>query len=109
MLFPVFALGLLYADWLVSWLVLGHAPRPSIDDPKDIGCVNWMYPITAVGIFGLLPVMFGALTLNAYYVGSARLGWFRFAARIATVLAIFIGAVAWLRWDPGRVAHWWGD
>ncbi len=36
---PVVMLFYLYATWVTAWMVLGHCPRPSLDDPKHIGPV----------------------------------------------------------------------
>ncbi len=36
---PVVMLFYLYATWVTAWIVLGHCPRPSLDDPKHIGPV----------------------------------------------------------------------
>ncbi len=33
---PVIVLLYLYATWATAWCVLGHLPRPSLDDPKYI-------------------------------------------------------------------------
>src|SRR5262245_3669981 len=33
---PLLALLSLYAAWFTAWLVLGHRPRSSLDDPKFI-------------------------------------------------------------------------
>jgi hypothetical protein len=27
----------LHSAWVAAWLELGHPPRPSLDDPKDLG------------------------------------------------------------------------
>lgn len=32
-LYPVILIAAFYATWLVAWFVLGHMPRPSLDDP----------------------------------------------------------------------------
>jgi hypothetical protein len=36
---PVVVLFYLYATWVTAWCVLGHCPRPSLDDPKYISPV----------------------------------------------------------------------
>ena len=36
---PVVVLFSLYATWFTAWCVLGHCPRPSLDDPKSISSV----------------------------------------------------------------------
>jgi hypothetical protein len=35
-LYPLLLLFSLYATWFTAWLVLGHRPRSSLDDPKLI-------------------------------------------------------------------------
>ena len=35
-LYPLLWLASLYATWFTAWLVLGHRPRSSLDDPKFI-------------------------------------------------------------------------
>ena len=37
--YPLLPLAMLYFTWIVAWIVLGHAPRPSLDDPKSISSV----------------------------------------------------------------------
>lgn len=36
---PAVVLFYLYATWATAWCVLGHRPRPSLDDPKFISAV----------------------------------------------------------------------
>ena len=36
---PAVVLFYLYATWVTAWCVLGHCPRPSLDDPKYISPV----------------------------------------------------------------------
>jgi hypothetical protein len=36
---PAVLVSYMYATWLTAWCVLGHCPRPSLDDPKSISPV----------------------------------------------------------------------
>jgi hypothetical protein len=36
---PAVVLSYLYLTWVTAWCVLGHTPRPSLDDPKYISPV----------------------------------------------------------------------
>ncbi|MHB1559731.1 MAG: hypothetical protein ACYC61_19965 [Isosphaeraceae bacterium] len=36
LIYPMLCLGSLYTTWFTAWLVLGHRPRVSLDDPKFI-------------------------------------------------------------------------
>jgi hypothetical protein len=44
LLCPLLLVASLDGQWLLSWAVLGHIPRPSLDDPKYIdgasGCIQ---------------------------------------------------------------------
>ncbi len=35
-IYPMLCLGSVYTTWFTAWLVLGHRPRVSLDDPKFI-------------------------------------------------------------------------
>jgi hypothetical protein len=109
MAYPLLFLALLYAQWLSSWVILGHVPRPSIDDPKDVAGASWMHWVTAIALAGLLPMLFGALVLNAIHGAAASCRWLLRIGRLIAVLTVFVGVIAWIRWDPGRVVYWWLD
>ena len=36
-MYPIAIVSGFYATWCVGWMSLGHAPRPSLDDPSSIG------------------------------------------------------------------------
>ncbi len=38
-LYPFLILACFYATWLTAWWILGHRPRPSLDDPQMISPV----------------------------------------------------------------------
>src|SRR5262245_46837926 len=35
--YPLAFIFCLHSAWVAAWLELGHPPRPSLDDPKDLG------------------------------------------------------------------------
>lgn len=107
--YPLLFLALLYGQWLLSWLVLGHPPRPSLDDPADIAGARWLYPITAL-VLTAFPVAAGAvLVLNALELRKGGFQWRRLLIRTALIACAWAGTVALLRWDPGLVMYWWLD
>ena len=49
---PAVVLSYLYATWVTAWCVLGHCPRPSLDDPKYISpVVEVPFVMFAVSLF----------------------------------------------------------
>lgn len=108
-LYPLFVFVSLYGQWLLSWLVLGHRPVPSMDDPKYIDGASWMHVITGVALIGFLPVGCMALILNTVHMAYHRLPAIRVLWRVLLLVGLWMGAVLILRWDPGRVVYWWLD
>jgi len=112
--YPMLMLGSLYATWLVAWGVLGHPPRPSLDDPKYISVlVDIPYVLTKI----LMIAMPGAMVLGAgltpLYLRSH--GSSRGVLVAKTSLALLILAVLWAatiavcRLDPWNVSMWYMD
>ncbi|MEO1618299.1 MAG: hypothetical protein AAFV88_20780 [Planctomycetota bacterium] len=112
LLYPVWLLGSFYLTWLIAWSVLGHRPRPMLDDPTSVGGIATI----AYYLSGLMLLLMPALAplglaASAYCPfllrRRARLVW-----RVSFALlyvAIFIATIALLRADPGRVVEWWFD
>jgi hypothetical protein len=53
-LYPLLLVGSFYATWMTAWIVLGHRPRMSLDDPKYIS------PIVEVPFAATYLLMMGA-------------------------------------------------
>jgi hypothetical protein len=106
--FPVLTLLALYGQWFLSWAVLGHPPRPSLDDPKDITGANWMHPITGILLMTYFPAGVMAFALNVAHTVFHQpmrrriLSWTVF-------FVLWLGAIALLIRDPGKVLYWWFD
>lgn len=107
--YPVFALGALYGQWLLSWLILGHQPRPSIDDPKYIDGASWMHDITAFALIGCLPMALVTAVVNTVYFCAHSNPGLRLSLRIVGIVGLWIGALLLLRSDIGLVVSWWLD
>lgn len=97
----------LHLTWLVAMLALGHQPRPSIDDPKDIAAIIPFYWATLI-LMMLSPLAIGVLVLPLA-AALLHLRWRR-AALLTCVgmLSIVIG-IALLRRDPFDVWVWFMD
>lgn len=107
--YPLLLLGSLYGEWLLASLMLGHQPRPSLDDPKGISGSSWMHPIPFVALMGMLPAACATLILNALYVINSRIRGRRLLTRLAGLLSLWLGMLATLRLDPLKVLFWWLD
>ena len=94
-----------------TWVILGHRPRPMLDDPKYIGgLMNIAYFLPGFLLMGL-PIL-APLGLAASFSLPSRTQSFRYGIA-ATLAAIYImacsGVIMLLRQDPGRVVEWWFD
>jgi hypothetical protein len=99
----------LYGEWLLAWLVLGHPPRPSLDDPKGVPGSSWMHVVTALALLGMVPAAAAALALNVAHLLTARPSAVRGVARLVALFGLWLAVFALLRWDPWRVVYWWMD
>lgn len=108
--FPLMLPAALYVTWFSGRLALGHWPRPSLDDPKDIGGITGVLYIIA-GIVQMIgfPVF---LTLTGFVLWF---GLFRQQGRRTYIIyacaaaALMILAVLFIRSDPNRVGEWYMD
>jgi hypothetical protein len=103
---PAVVLLYLYATWATAWCVLGHCPRPSLDDPKFISpVVEVPYVMFAFSIFlGCVICACTGLLLTA--VSCARRSNFR--PLLALPFAWLAGYLI-LLWDPLGVLYWYMD
>ncbi len=96
-----------YATWLAAWMVLGHPPRPSIDDPMQIsGWVDVPYVVTEILLVGFPIAVIGGVAATFRHARvrhlsrPASLGW-------ALLLAeIWCGVILVFRFDPMHVVNW---
>ena len=108
--YPVALVAGFFVTWFSARGSLGYWPRPSLDDPKQIG--GWFdVPYTITGILlipGLVAFILGlgALAYQAYRRPLER-------AHLLTTLAVsvllMIAADLYLRWDPLRIGDWFMD
>ena len=105
--YPTVLVAALYGTWLVAWLVLGHMPRPSIDDPKYISVTVDVAYVFA----GLLLVGFPAAAIIgiAMQLSVAQRSWLRRLFCSAVLIVVWGFAIAFLRWDPLLVMEWYMD
>ncbi len=103
---PVVVLFYLSATWATAWCVLGHCPRPSLDDPKFIS------PIVEV------PYVMFAFSLFVGSVFCACIGlllsvvcvlWRQKIGPIATLPFAWLAGYVILIKDPLGVLFWYFD
>ena len=109
MAYPLFVLFMLYGQWLLSSIILGHLPVPSLEDPKFISGAGWMHGFTGLALLGIFPAAGLAITLNPLYVINHRFSLGRAALRAMAVLAVWIASYLFLVIDPFGVLYWWFD
>jgi hypothetical protein len=103
----VLPVGCLYLAWLSAWFIIGHRPRPMIDNPHQINVL-----VTALSALAILsgtsfPVGLGAgIFLTIWWVhdqrGSTRMATFL----ILLLFACHIASLALIIADPVHVLEW---
>ncbi|TWU63158.1 MULTISPECIES: hypothetical protein [Crateriforma] len=111
-LYPLWLIGSFYMTWWIAWRLLGHRPRPSLDDPKSIGGVlDFLYYVPGI-LLVLMPILAP--------IGLASSFLFPFNVKRKTrciwgtlLLALYISigttVIHTLRSDPDQVIQWWFD
>ena len=105
--YPLLVLSLLYAQWFVAWMILGHPPDPTFDIPETIRGLWCISQITRFAILGgTIPVALLALGLNVAHIAVNRPGVVRGVVRLAGMVLVLAAAIALIEWDPGEVVLW---
>lgn len=108
--YPFVLVKALYATWLVAWVLLGHRPVPSLDDPKSIAAVvDAPYLVTEVVFTGLPFALTAGLVATAWYSLRRSTSSSAAARAVGGFAASWALAAAFLIWDPLRVADWFLD
>jgi len=109
LLYPVALVGSFWATWQIAGWSLGHAPRPSLDDPKYINdLVSGLHGGTTLMLmllpgFALSSLLFGATAA----FDRARAGQ-RLVIASASAL-LLTAAILLLRADPFSIVTWFMD
>ncbi len=104
-IYPVALVASFYGTWFTAWVVLGHQPRPSLDDPKYISAlVDGPYLLTMV----LMMCTPAAMLLGLVFAAPGATPRKRVAATFGLAL-VWVAVVAWLRLDPWDVGTWYMD
>lgn len=108
-LYPLLVCAALYGFWGTAWWQLGHPPRPSWNDPKDVAGTAWLYELSILLLVGLLPGFMAMAGLQtARVLRDHRQPW-RALGRAAAGCAVWVVVVWLLARDPGDVLLWFFD
>jgi hypothetical protein len=104
--YPCFVVLWLYVVWFNGWVALGHPPRSSLDDPKDIPQIQLTYFLMGMLFYCFPFFLFSALGLAVFR--SPRRVW-PWLGRLLLVPSAYGWSYAILRWDPFWVLDWFFD
>lgn len=109
--YPLLLVGIHFAAWFTARWVLGHRPRPSIDDPKSIGPIVAIYHDAAlvVLVVGIPLFVVLAATLLVSCVSAPQSERRKMIRLLSGCLAGLILSILFLRWDPLGMVNWLTD
>jgi hypothetical protein len=108
--YPAVLIFSFYLTWLIAWSFLGHSPRPSLDDPKFIS--DWLsvpYNLTALLLVGFPAAALAGVGSTAWFGAVREMSWLKTLMLVLAFLGVWVGAIAFLRWDPQQVVMWFFD
>ena len=110
LLCPIALLASLYTTWLIAWMILGHMPRPSLDDPKSIsGWVDLPYNLTLLLMTAFPAALVGGVFWIMWCGVRGKLSKLATVSALAALVTLWIAALMAIRLDPWRVGDWFMD
>ena len=96
---PWVAVAGLALTWGIGWMILGHPPRPNLDDPKGIG--GWLfefcYPTALLLAVATVPAAGLTLSLLVVQFGRASVDARRWRAWVRlSILSVGVMGLGWL-------------
>lgn len=108
--YPVLLIAAIYSTWLIAWGVLGHSPRPSLDDPKQISrWVDLPYYISMALVVGFPAAIFVGIAATIWFGRIKQLRRIVVLGLVLSLLAMWAATILLLRWDPLLVGQWYMD
>lgn len=109
--YPVLSTACIYSSWLTACICLGRMPRPMLDDPKSIGGI-----VDAAYMLSMIAILTAPIMIPLCFFSSliCPLNLVRGRVTQAVILgigyiAITVGLILIIRFDPGRVLEWLAD
>lgn len=107
--YPILILGVFHLFYCFAWFSLGHPPRPSLDDPKNISAfLSVCYLLPSLMLVVSPAVLVGTVGIEIARGGLACFDGARLL-RLVFVFMIWVIAFAYVRWDPLRLFDWYMD
>jgi hypothetical protein len=110
--YPLLVLFSLYLTWLAAWVVLGHPPRSSLDDPQLISPILIFNVVTSILLLGSPIALLAAIVLAMIRVIQGptwKASKFPLVALIGIVPWTWVAGCILLSWDPLNVMVWYFD
>ena len=107
--YPLCVLTCLYIVWLLAWMMLGHQPRPSIDDPSTVPGLGLLCLCTALLLLGYPAAGMTALLINIWHLFESSRSPSNAIKRLGLLITLWIGVAIILELDPGSVLVWLFD
>jgi len=105
--YPSLLVAAFYGTWLMAWFVLGHMPRPWIDDPKSISIAVYV-PYVWAGIL-LVGCPAAALAGVVIQLSIPQRSLTRRVLRCTVMVLLWGATIAFLRGDPMFIGKWYID
>jgi hypothetical protein len=103
---PLLAYVPLYSEWVSAWVVLGHRPRPTFDDPKYI-MHTWLTSLIIHGAGAItLPAIIAAIVVTILHCRNNRVSVNEMITRAGIFSTPFFAYFGLFFFDPGRVFEW---
>lgn len=106
--YPMLLLAILHLYWFLAWVSLGHPPRPSLDDPVEVGSLPMLWLSGSMMMVAPGVAVLVVITELLNLLGSSRPIQIRFLW-IVMVATCWIAAYAYVWWDPLRLFEWYMD
>ena len=105
--YPISLVLCFYLAWAVAWIILGHRPRPNLDDPKSLGALSTVIVLVPGVLIATWPVCMVIGLVSAYCCPAA----IRKSRTLLVFTYLMLCGFAWtlLRTDPWQVVEWWFD
>jgi hypothetical protein len=108
--FPFLLVASFFLPWLAARLALGHWPRPSFNDPSEIGLwVKLLSQITTACLMVGLPTFVVAVCALLYFAYRKPLERAQLLTSAAAAILFMMAAMTFFRWDPLHVFDWFMD
>jgi hypothetical protein len=109
LVFPLMVVGSFYVEWLAACYFLGHVPRPTLDDPKDIAGLGVLDDVLGVVLLVMSVAALVGMPVTGIYAVKGQFRAPETIVRFVLFVTFWVGAFVMLVADPWGVMYWWFD